>query len=229
MRGAIMFRKNEITIIILIGIFCFSTVWAEEQKTRRVTLRDPKTGKTVTKQMPVAPKESDPYENTSVLVEAFMVRVSTEALAEVGVKSIGQSPEGISILKILACLDDIKKAEVISGAKVNCQHNNESGVKKEDRIYIKRESGNSIDLEQYSSGKTFKVMPRIKADRNIRLEAAYSDLIIIENEDEAIPPTQINYDWNGVLVVKSGIPIIAGATQNRNSATILILTATIQD
>ena len=221
-----MLRKKEMTVVLLIGIFYFSTVWAEE---RTITTRDPKTGRTITKKVEVAEKQLDPYEDMSVLVEAFMVRVSAEVLAEVGVNPIGQAPEGISILKILACLDNPEKAEVISAAKVNCRHNNESRVKKEDRFYIKRELEGSVELKQYSSGKTFEVMPRIQPEGSIRLEAAYSDLIIIENEDPMIPPAETTYDWSGALALQSGIPAIAGAAQDDDMVIFLILTATIQN
>jgi len=186
-------------------------------------------------------KQPDPYANASVLVEAFVVRVSTEALAEAGVNPMGQSPEGISILKILSCLDDPEKAEVISGAKVMAGHNDEARTKNRDTFYIKRESvstamekqgpveSKSITFDSYSSGKTFEAVPRIQSEGTIRLEASYSDSGIIENEDQTIPPTLINYDWSGVLVLQSGIPAIVGAAQDDETITFLILTATIQD
>jgi hypothetical protein len=73
-----MLQKKEMVVILLAGMCCLGTAFCEEQ----------------------AQKAPDPYENTSVLVEAFVVRVSNAALAEAGVNPIGQSPEGISILKI---------------------------------------------------------------------------------------------------------------------------------
>jgi hypothetical protein len=186
-------------------------------------------------------KKSDPYENTSILVEAFMVRVSTDALAEAGVNPIGQSPEGISILKILSCLDNPDNAEVISGSKVTAGHKHEAQVRNEETFYIKRESVNvsmgkqgpveskNVRFDNYSSGKRFNVVPRIQSDDKIRLEASYSDTGIVENEDETIPPTQLNYDWSGIIVLESGIPMIASASQNGDATIFLILTATIQD
>lgn len=213
-----MFRKRFVyTMIFVLG--CSSIIFGAE----------------------AAEKEPDPYENTSVLVEAFVVEVSTEALAEVGVNPIGQAPEGISILKILACLNNSEDAAVISGSKVTAKHRNEAQVRNEERFYIKHESvsmsmgkqgpveSKSVRFDDYSSGKSFSVIPRIQSDEKIRLEASYSDTGIIENDDEAIPPTILEYDWNGMLVLQSGIPIISGAMQNDDAVIFLIMTATVLD
>ena len=120
-------------------------------------------------------------------------------------------------------------------------HNDEARTKNRDTFYIKRESvstamgkqgpveSKSITFDSYSSGKTFEAVPRIQSEGTIRLEASYSDSGIIENEDQTIPPTLINYDWSGVLVLQSGIPAIVGAAQDDETITFLILTATIQD
>ncbi len=214
-----MLRKKEMIVILLVGMCCLGTAFCADK----------------------VEKQPDPFINTSVLVEAFMVRVSTKALAEAGVNPIGQAPESISILKILSCLEDPEKAEVVSGAKVTCAHNDKSRVTNEDTFYIKREKVNtvvgkqgpveskSVRFDSYSSGKTFTVVPRIQSEGSIRLEATYSYSGFIENEDPMIPPTQISYDWRGVLVLLSGIPTIAGAAQNDESVTFLILAATIQD
>jgi hypothetical protein len=184
--------------------------------------------------------QADPYENISVLVEAFLVRVSTEALAEVGVNPIGQSPEGISVLKILSCLDDVEEGEVISGSKLMTRHGSRSGMSNRDTFYIKREKINirqtpegpletkDVRFESYESGVRFEVNPRVQED-GIWLNYEYSDSGVDENEDEMSPPDMFGYDWEGNLSVRSGQPIIAGAAQNEDSVTFLILTATIQD
>jgi hypothetical protein len=237
-----MLRKKEVLVVLLLAIFCLSTAWAEEAaKTRTITTRNPKTGELITHQVPVVPKEADPYEDTSVLVEAFMVRVSTDALAELGVNPIGQSPEGISILKIIACLDDPEKGEVVTGAKVTATHNDRSQVKNENSFYVKRETGrqtvteqgpvagSDITFESYEVGGKFSVIPHIQTDDTVRVEATFSYLGIVENEDKTMPPGHISLDWTGVVTARSGKPLIAAAAQNDGTITFLILTATIQE
>jgi hypothetical protein len=211
-------------ILAIVMVLVLAGTILAETEMRTVTTRNPKTDELITHQVPVVPKEANPYENTSVLIEAFVVRVSTAALAELGVNPIGQAPEGISILKILACLDDAEKGEVVSGAKVTARHNNEARTKNNETFYIKRESVST------AMGKQGPVeSKRIQPKGDIRLEASYSDSGIIENEDQSIPPTKIGYDWGGVLTMSSGQPVIAGAAQNEDNVTFLILTATIQE
>lgn len=189
----------------------------------------------------MTPKEADPYDNTSVLLEAFVVRVSTAALAEVGVNPVGQAPEGISILKILACLSDPEKAQVISGAKVTGGHNQRSKVSSNDTIYLKKEQDipispeatkvkrQMVEINPYNSGRTFSIIPQIQSDENIQVEATFSYSGIVENEDQTIPPAKIGYDWTGVVTAYSGKPVITSAAQTDENVTFLILTATIQD
>ncbi len=219
MKGKTMLQKKKTIVIVLAGMCCLGTAFCADK----------------------AEKQPDSFINTSVLVEAFMVRVSTEALTELGVNPIGQAPEGISILKILSCLDDLDKAEVVSGAKVNCRHNDESRVNNEDTFYVKKELINtamgkqgpveskSVRFDAYSSGKTFEARPRIQSEGSIRLGSQYSYTGLIGNEDSMIPPTQISYDWRGVLVLRSGVPAIASATQDDKTVIFLILVATIQE
>jgi len=233
-----MLRKKEILIVLFIGAMCFSALGAE---TRTITTRNPKTGETISKQVPVAPKEADPFEDTSVLVEAFVVRVSTEALAEVGVNPIGQAPEGISILKILACLNDPDEAEVISGAKVTAVQNKQARIENRKTLYVKKETGrqtvtkqgpvagSEISINSYDSGRTFSIVPHVQTDGPIRVEATFSYSGIVINEDKSMPPGHISFDWSGVITAHSGKPVIASAVQDEENITFLILTATIQD
>ena len=62
-KGDVMLQKKEAIIVLLVGFFCVGTAFCNNQ----------------------AEKQPEPYENTSVLVEAFVVRVSTEALTEMEV------------------------------------------------------------------------------------------------------------------------------------------------
>ncbi|MHC5138464.1 MAG: hypothetical protein ACYSOF_01010 [Planctomycetota bacterium] len=198
----------RIKLAIVVVLVLAGTIPAET-KVRTVRTRDPKMGEAISKQVPVAPKQADPYENTSVLVEAFVVRVSTEALAEAGVNPIGQSPEGVSILKILSCLDDAERGEVVSGAKLTARNGKEARVKDEKHIYVKSERGNSVSYQAFECGKNFGITARF--------------------EDKETPPTISSNNWVGVVTMSAGKPVIAGAAQDDDTVTFLILTATIQD
>lgn len=213
-----MLRKKEMATILLLGMCFLGTAFCENQD----------------QQTP------DPYEDTSVLVEAFVVRISNEAIAEADVNPIGQAPEGVSILKILWCLKDEEKAQVISGAKVMACHKGQSKSKNKETFYIKRESPDvtvappnvptpkNVQIDAYDSNKQFETYVRIKEENLVGLEYSYSEFGVSESEDTVMPPDQFSYDWSGRLVVQSGKPVIAGAIQNEDNTTFLILTATVQ-
>jgi len=231
--------RRKIAVLLLFVVLLVTSLRAEEQTTRTVRIRNPETGQIVTKQVPVAPKEVDPHENTSVLVEAFMVRVSTEALVETGVNPIGQAPEGISILKILACLDDPDTAEVISGSKLSVRHSSQAEMSNNETFYLKREIVNmrqtpdgplemkDVRYDAYESGIQFEARPTILQD-GVRLSYEYSASGFEENEDTQAPPTRYGMDLSGTVTMPSGKPVIAGGLQAEDSVTFLILTATIQ-
>jgi len=46
--------------------------------------------------------------------------------------------------------------------------------------------------------------------------------------DSDVPPTTENWDWSGVVGVRSGEPQIAGATQDSETAVFLLLVANEQ-
>jgi hypothetical protein len=218
-KGDVMLRKKEVIIILLVGFFCVGTAFCDNQ----------------------TEKQPEPYENTSVLVEAFVVRVSTEALTEMGVNPIGQAPEGVSVIKILACLDDTEKAEVLSGAKVLSSHSREAKSEQGKRVYVKNESSNvvkgkdgphevkSVRYNDYSVGRTLSIQPFMISDDKIRIEFYYEESNFELADDDSAPPTIFDYEWSGRIVSQSGIPAIAGAVQDDESITFLILTVTIQD
>jgi hypothetical protein len=185
-------------------------------------------------------EQPDPYEDTSVLVEAFVVEVQNEALAEAGVNPIGQTPENVTPLKILWCLKDDDKAQVISGAKVACRHKGEAKAKTSDSFYIKREvtrttqtsqgqqAVTDVKFDEHRSGVTFTVIPNVKSDDVLSIIFSYSESGIKRQEDKTSLPDTFTYDWQSRLTLHTGKPVIAAALQGETTTTFLVLTATIQ-
>ena len=218
-KGDVMLQKKEVIVVLLVGFFCVGTAFCNNQ----------------------AEKQPDPYENTSVLVEAFVVKVSTEALTEMEVNPIGQGPGGVSIIKILACLDTPEKAEVLSGAKVQSSHSREAKSQHQERVYVKIESSKvvkekdgprevkSVRYDDYDAGITLSIRPFVISDGKVRIEFNYEESNFELADDDSAPPTIFDYELGGRIVSQSGIPAIAGAVQDDESITLLILTATIQD
>ncbi len=199
-----MRSTKRIAVILLVSVVCISAGFGTEDQ-----------------------NQLDPYENTSILVEAFVVRVSTEALAEAGVSPIGQGPKGISILKIMSCLDDPEKAAVVSGAKVVAGHNEESEVHNRNTTFFKTENGNSVSYNAYENGIQFEVSTYI--EKAIHLQYTFSTSFAEEDRKSSGPPNTFSLDWRGGVSAASGKPFVAGAVQDDDSTTFLILCATIQE
>lgn len=216
-----MFRTKGLIVVLLVCVFCVGAGFCNDQ------------GET----------KPDPLAKKSILVEAFVVRVSLDALADSGVSSIGQSPEGVSILNVLWCLSDEEEGEVVSGAKLMVGSRDEAKVENEKTFYIKTEkvvSSNSGDTsidtvetkyDEYSVGNFFETRSfGIDSDgKSIRLSYSYSETGMDTETGASKPPIKFSYFWQGNLFVQSGKPVIAGAVQNDTDVTFCIITATIQD
>jgi hypothetical protein len=185
-------------------------------------------------------QQDDPYANTSVLVEAFVVEVQNAALAEAGVNPIGQAPERITPLKILWCLKDEDKARVVSGAKVAARHSGIAESKTANTIYVGREvesthqkdgqpmTVSNVRYDSYKDGINFEVRPSVINDRHVYCFYEYGEVVFQKTTSRQGPPNQTTYNWKGNLTAPSGQPVIAAAVQGESTTTFLVLTATIQ-
>lgn len=199
-----MMAARKMVIVLLIGMVCVSAGFGE-----------------------VAGKQADPFVNTSVLVEAFIVRVSTEALAEMGVSPIGQAPDGVK--KIIEAMAEPDGAEMVAATKVLVCNKHESRVQNSNRVTITRKSDSAVNHEQYQSGLSLNVTPYITAEKTVKLSYSFHASLLEEPEDEAGFPTTYDYEWQSVMTAQSGKPLVAAAAPSEGSVTFLILCATIQD
>lgn len=79
----------------------------------------------------------DPYKDSTILVEAFVVEVRLSALYDLGVSPIGEKPNSVSIENIMRCLQD-DDARIISGAKVAVKQREQGTTESEQRIYLEQ-------------------------------------------------------------------------------------------
>jgi hypothetical protein len=216
-------KSGVIYVCILIAICCVGPVLAEEK----------------------APPPPDPYINAQILVEAFVVLVPTQTLADIGIHPIGQGSDDMTISKLAAFLVN-DSAHVISGAKTSVKQNEEGATKEEKTIYYNRIHNNmaivnktpvtSVDIE-YSPQKFekhFSISAIIKSNCFISVKYGYRELGVtpdIQHYDpnDASPLGRYEYSWGGRISLLSGQPVIAGAIQNSNSVVFLVLTATTQN
>jgi len=137
--------------------------------------------------------------DTSVLVEAFLIGVTNEALIKSGTKPISKDHQAVSILNILWCLNDPEKAEILSQMKVMCLNGEHSEIISEKLVY----SGNT-EAGYIPSVKLFSAKPDIKSEDKI--------IVSVDYDFEESSRSQIDkFSWKGHLVVTDGVPQIAAA------------------
>ena len=198
-----MWSAKRIAVIVFMCMCCLSTGFCDESQ-----------------------KQPDPYKNTSILVEAMVVRISSKALSEEGVKPIGQTQQ--EVLKIIACLADPEKAEVISGVKGITNHGEVTQIHNGNSVYVTMKKGTAVESLQFSNSFELAAVPKIVANSNVLLEYNSSINFFDESEDKASYPITHQYEWQGSISASSGNPIVAAAVQDNDSMTFLILCATIQ-
>lgn len=190
-------------------------------------------GPNVVAQAQQAPKAEEPQQNTCVLVEAFVVEVKLSELYEQGVSPVGQKPNSVTVNNILKCLDASDAAQVTTGVKVAVPSGHHGNVKIRETIRkipvpnVRKVPG-PLRYTNYEIGKTFRATVSVCPSGEILMSFDFN-----ESTYRNIPPTDdtptnpINREWSGTVNLNAGQPVIAGATQNEETATFLVICADI--
>ena len=181
----------------------------------------------------------NPYQDSRILVEAFVVEVKLDALYKSGVSPVGQRPNSVSMEKILQCLRDKDKAKVTAGAKVAVRNNEAGQMGSTRKIYVEQsvskgeKSGDVVVAKRfvpYESRTSFEACAGISSDSSIRLEFVFNqEAMEIASEKKDRPPNFIDRDWQSIVTLEVGKPSIVGATQNDETVVFLIICANIED
>ncbi len=194
-------------------------------------------GPTAEAQAKKAEQVEDPYKNSTVLVEAFVVEVKLSALYDLGVSPIGQKPNSVSIENILKCLQDEDSAGVSTGAKVVLQQKQSASTESKETIYRGRQAPIKVgsnrvvsrSYQSYNISSSFRASVNILPDSRIFVSFDFNQFGVekIASMND-MPPTTITREWSGTVCLEAGKPSIAGATQGEQKAVFLILCADIK-
>jgi hypothetical protein len=188
-----------------------------------------------------AEQVDDPYKDANVLIEAFVVEVRLSALYELGVSPIGETPDSVSIEKILSCLEDKDKARVISGAKAAVRQRENGMTECEQRIYLPHQTPDETreprkresvlrSIRPYQSERSFSGSANILAPDRIYVSFDFDENGFERaTVNDGLPPDTVNRQWRGAICLESGRPSIAGSTQDEEKAVFLILCAHVRD
>jgi len=180
-----------------------------------------------------ASKTEEPHQNKCVLVEAFVVEVKLSELYKQRVSPIGQKPNSVSVENILKCLDVSDVAQVTTGVKVAVPSGHHGNAKIREiirKIPVPnvRKAPGPVRYTNYEIGKTFGATVSVCPGGEILMSFDFNESTyrnIPSNDDT--PTNPINMEWSGTVNLNAGQPTIAGATQNEDTATFLIICADI--
>lgn len=181
----------------------------------------------------------DPYKDSRVLVEAFVVEVKLSALCDLGVSPIGQKPNSVSVENILKCLGNDDLAQVTAGAKLALGQQQRGSTKATETTYVERQrpvpagkgrAGSvSRSFQSYSIGKTFDAQVTIRQDGRVFVGFTFSQNTVDKAGLESdAPPATITREWLGSVCLEAGKPSIVGAMQNEQVVAFLIVSADIR-
>jgi len=197
---------------------------------------DAETAKTATEK-----EVKNPYENSRILIEAFVVEVKLDALYKAGVGPVGQRPNSVSMEKILQCLRDENKAKVTAGAKVAVKNSQDGGMRSSENRYIEREAmRREKDVNQpvpipakifdsYEISTQFSALAYVGPEKDITVEFTFDQSTVDAASKSDRPPMRINRQWKSEVCLEAGKPGIAGATQDGQTVVFLIIAADIEN
>jgi hypothetical protein len=170
-------------------------------------------------------------EQRTALVEVFAVEVKLSALAGLGVSPIGQEPHAVSVPDILKCLNT-DQARVTAGAKAASQVQERTQVREATTVYIDLNTPRQGNYQPYEAGKTFSATVTSVSDdaRTVVVNFSFDYSLFRQKEQTAdVPPDRATWDWSGSIVASAGVPQIAAATQDGETAVFLLLTTHVAE
>lgn len=193
-----------------------------------------------TKKNTTEEQAKNPYENSRILVEAFVVEVELAELYKAGVGPIGQRPNLESMEKILNCLQDEDKAKVTAGAKIAVKNDNKGRTNSSIDRYIERETAQygknanepvqkSKTFEVYGISTEFWANTYVRPDGSISVGFTFEQKKVDYDIKSDEPAGKITRQWDSHICLEAGKPSIAGAVQEGQTVVFLIIVADIEN
>ena len=177
----------------------------------------------------LAEEQKEEPDYRSVIVDAWLVQVSADALYESGVKPLSEKgKDNVSIMNLLWCLSDANNGEVIASARTRTQLNERGKTSLQKIEYIKRkERGDSFKFSPYQQTVEFRSCCKISQAERIRIEYDFKSATFEEAEIADAPPDITNLSFNSVTTVAADKPEIIAQTQIKDKMLFLVLRAEI--
>ena len=184
------------------------------------------------------PKKEKP-DYRSIIVDAWLVRVSADALYESGVRPFSEKDkENATVLNLLWCLGEPNSGEVVVSATTRAAHWEEGVTEFRNTIYWGESTesfagDNSKPIRSrtqraYDQKVNFRTHSNVLENKQLRVEWVFGTDFISSSKDKC-PPDTSSVDYRNVTIVSAKKPVIVAQTQIGNDMFFLVLRAEIID
>jgi hypothetical protein len=184
-------------------------------------------------------KEKPDYR--SVIVDAWLVQVSAEALYESGVKPFSEKDkENVSVTNLLWCLSDPNNGKVAVSATTRALVHEEAKNSFSNTMYWGESTesclGNNSapvrtrSYRPYDQKVEFRTYSEILENKQVRVNwSFFSNFFICTKTKDTSPPESRAVNYDNATIVFSQKPVIVAQTQIGNDMFFLVLRAEIVD
>jgi len=175
-------------------------------------------------------------EKKSVLVEAYLLQVSNEALSAAGVAPVPQnSTESATVLKLLQCMVEPENGRVISSAGVTVKINDEAETSSKKTRYLPRKKMSktskgtveSVSYSSYSTSVDFNVRLYDMNDDRIRMSFEYKYRGLDTSSEACVsqesPPDTVEFSAQSSPTIPLDKAIIISSSQEEGTSMFFIL------
>jgi hypothetical protein len=184
------------------------------------------------------PKKEKP-DYRSIIVDAWLVQVSADALYESGVKPFSEKDkENVSVMNLLWCLGDPNNGKVVVSATTRAMVNDEAKNSFSNTMYLGESTesypGNNStpvrtrSYRPYDQKVEFRTYSRILENKQVRVNwSFFSNFFICTKMKDMSPPESRAVNYDNATIVFSQKPVIVAQTQIGNDMLFLVLRAEI--
>ncbi len=177
-------------------------------------------------------KVEKPYSDVRVLVRAFVVDVKLAALDKAGAGPFEkEAPSATEILDILKSKEGGRIRATATLAVRNKENGETRASNKTDvPVYDGKDPNGQVRTKMwsYETGTTFDVYVSVTPDGVILVGYNLATTILEKRRDEFATPETPRYTWKSQVSLRSGVPAIAAALEEKDAMTYLILRADIE-
>ncbi|MHC4099257.1 MAG: hypothetical protein ACYSU3_24770 [Planctomycetota bacterium] len=176
-----------------------------------------------------AAQPEDPYKDSAVRLEVFMVEVRLMELYNLGVPTISQGSESVTAEHILKYLKEQNARALKAAARLEVGQNEQAKTDSIVRQGFYTGISNPV-LEYEDFGTSLRAEVQVLSGTKLLVELTFKHTALTKDKPHADKgrPAIIESNWYGRAYLQPGKPTLIGSTQNEHTAAFLIVTANIK-